>query len=80
MSNINFGKPLHDLPEEELIRLINNSQPEFGMLAQYELSRRLSVEDSKTSKRYAIWSLILSVTAILISIAIGIVQIYLSIK
>lgn len=66
--NRNFGKPLHEHTGEELIRLVNDSQPMFGSLAQYELMRRLSVEDSKTSKRFAWVSLGVAVVAIIISL------------
>ncbi|HEY4494344.1 MAG TPA: hypothetical protein VJB95_02880 [Candidatus Paceibacterota bacterium] len=43
MNYSNFGKPLHELTDDELVRLINDSSPQYGSLAQYELMRRLSV-------------------------------------
>ena len=74
MNNINFGKPLKDVPEEELFRIINDSSPAFGALAQYELMRRLSLEDSKSSKRFAKWSLVVAVNAIFISLTLATYQ------
>lgn len=68
MNNINFGKPLQEHSEEELFRLINNSDPRFGILAQYELMKRLSLEDSKSSKRFARWSLTVAIVAIVVSL------------
>lgn len=75
MNNIIFGKPLKEHSEEELEKLVNNSNPEYGILALYELMRRLSLEDSRTSKRFAKWSLGIAIVAIVISIALGVVQI-----
>lgn len=43
MTYSNFGKPLHEHTDDELARLINDSSPQFGILAQYELMRRLSI-------------------------------------
>ncbi len=75
MENRNFGKPLHEHSEDELIGLVNNNAPVFGTLAQYELMRRLSIEDSRTSKRFARWSFGIATLAIIISIMLGITQI-----
>jgi len=78
MGNINFGKPVQDLTEDELFGVINNSIPAFGNLAQYELLRRLAFENSRSSKRYAKWSLFSSIVAIGIALIIGGLQIYLA--
>ena len=74
----NFEKPLHKFTDVELLEKINQWEPKFGLLAGYELQRRIAVENTKSSKRIARWSFIISVVAILISFAIGGVQIYLS--
>jgi hypothetical protein len=74
----NFEKSLQDFTEKELLENVDKWDPKFGTLAYYELLRRLSVEDSLSSKRYAKWSLVISVTAILLSLLTSTVQIYLA--
>jgi hypothetical protein len=73
----NFGKDIRNLTEDELFQHINRSNPEFGFLCQYELLRRLSLENSISSKRFATSSFYLSVVSILIALGIGAAQIYL---
>lgn len=68
MSNSNFGKDIRDLEESELFRNINNSNPQYGALCQYELLRRLSVENSISSKRFAYSSLFVAIISIIITI------------
>lgn len=41
---MNFHKPLHELSEEEILKGINNWDPKFAVLGQYELIRRISLE------------------------------------
>jgi len=74
----NFDKRLPDYTEEELQQRLDNWDPRFGALASFELIRRVMVENSKSSKRFAGWSLFISIVAIAISIFIGSVQIYLA--
>jgi len=76
--NNNFGKDIRELSEEELFRLINNKANQFAVIAQYELMRRLSVQDSESSKRNASSSRNIAVAAIVSSILIGLFQIYLA--
>lgn len=76
MDNLNFGKPLQDHSQEELFFLMNNSSSEFGLQAQYELMRKLSLEDSRSSKRFGRWSLFIATISIFISITLSIIQIY----
>jgi hypothetical protein len=74
----NFGKPLPEFSHDELLDGLNNWNPQFGALAALELQRRIAVENSSSSKRFARWSLILSVVAVLISFCFGGVQVYLA--
>jgi hypothetical protein len=74
----NFEKPLHEFTVKELLDRVNQWDPKFGALAYYELHRRLSVENASSSRRFAHWSLAISVVAILITIGIGGMQIYLA--
>lgn len=75
----NFGKSLRDHTEEEIQNGIDNIwPPNYGVLGSYELMRRLTVENSKSSQRYARWSLGISIVAIVISIALATVQVLVS--
>ena len=74
----NFEKPLKDFTDEELQNKIDTWDPRFGALGSYELLRRLSVENSVSSKRYARWSLVISIAAIVVSIVLASVQILVS--
>ncbi len=78
MNNTNFGKDVRKLNEEELFQIINNSDPSFGVLSQYELLRRLALKNEESSERFAKSSLYLAIVAIIVSIGIGTVQIYLA--
>lgn len=66
---MHYEKPIQELSEEWLFNSINNHDPRYGNLAQYELLRRLALENSKSSKRFAAWSLTIAIIAIIISIA-----------
>ena len=79
MNNINFGKDIRELTEDELFRHVNNTDPKFGNVCQYELLRRLAIKNEKSAETYAGSSFYLSLVAIIISLGIGTVQIYLSI-
>ena len=46
------------------------------MLGSYELLRRLALENDKSSKRYADWSLKISIVAIVLSLVASTIQIY----
>jgi len=71
----NFPKPLQDLSEEDLLDGINNHwSPNFGVLGSYELLRRLALQNSKSSRRFAWWSLWIAIVAIIISIILGFLQ------
>lgn len=70
----NFEKPLKDFTEEELLARIDQWDPKYGVLGSYELLRRLALENSRSSKRFAKWSLGIAVVAILISISMGVIQ------
>ncbi len=74
----NFGKPIQNLTETELLEYINISDPSHGVLASYELLRRISLEDSRSSKRFAVYSLTIAIIAIILSITASGVQIYLA--
>ncbi len=67
MPNLNFGKDIRELADDELFRHINNAQPDFAALCEYELLRRLAIKNEESSKRFAWWSLSISVVAILIA-------------
>lgn len=75
---MNFSKNLRDFSEEELWNGINTWEPRFGALALYELQRRLATESDKSSKRFAKWSLIVAIVAIILSLTTSIVQITIS--
>ena len=75
--NKNFEKPLQDFSEEELLEKIDRWDPRFGMLASYELLRRLALRNEKSSKTFAKWSLFIAVVAIILSLSTSIVQIWL---
>lgn len=79
MNNNNFGKDIRNMNDDELFFHINNHDPKFGSVCQYELMRRLSMRSEKSSEKFANASFYLSVAAILISLGIGAVQIYLSV-
>lgn len=71
----NFPKPLQELSDEEIFDGINNHwSPDFGILGSYELLRRLTLQNSESSKRFAWWSLGLSIVAIFIAIILGFLQ------
>lgn len=72
----NFEKSLQEFTEKELQERINQWDPKFGVLASYELLRRLALENSQSSKRYAKWSLVIAIVAIVLSFSASIVQIY----
>ena len=80
MNSLNFGKPLQEISEQELFNLINNSDPRFGNLAQYELMRRLSLKNEESSKRFAFWSLFISVVALFVSLSTSLIQIYITLQ
>jgi len=73
----NFEKPLSSFTEAELQERINQWEPRFGVLASYELLRRLAKSNEQSSKRFARWSLFLAVVAIVISLFTSLVQIWL---
>lgn len=72
----NFGKDIRELSEEELFRLINNKSNQFAVIAQYELMRRLSTQDSESSKRNYNSNRNLSIVAITIALITFGVQTY----
>ena len=74
----NFDKPLQTYTEEELFQRMDIWDPKYGALAAHELQRRLAVENSQSSKRYARWSLIIATVAIVISFVSSAIQIYLA--
>jgi len=74
----NFDKPLPSYTEEELFQRMDNWDPKYGALAAHELQRRLAVENSKSSKRYARWSLVVAIAAIVVSLTASAIQIYLA--
>ncbi|MGC9602209.1 MAG: hypothetical protein ABSE76_00480 [Minisyncoccia bacterium] len=74
----NFDKPLPSYTEEELFQRMDNWDPRYGALAAHELQRRLAVENSASSKRYARWSLGIAIVAILLSLMASGIQIYLA--
>jgi hypothetical protein len=76
---MNFEKPLPDFSEEELQQRINQVDPRFGVLLSYELLRRLAIKNEESSERFSEASFYLAIVAILVSLGIGAVQIYLSI-
>lgn len=43
----NFEKPLHEFTEKELQQRINQWDPRFGVLAQYELQRRQQEKNTR---------------------------------
>ncbi len=52
MDNINFGKPINKLSDEELHRIINNSHPNFAAVALTEIQRRRQAEtDTKLKNK-----------------------------
>lgn len=64
----NFDKPIQDYTEEELLDRINHWDPRFGIIASYELMRRLSIKNARSSKVYALCSLTLAIIAIIITL------------
>lgn len=66
------------MTEDELFHHINNSDPKFGSLCEYELMRRLSIKNMESSERFSHSSLYIAIVAILVSLAIGATQIYIS--
>lgn len=74
----NFEKSLSEYTEKELHDRINQWDPRFGVLASYELLRRLAVKNNESSKRFGHWSLVISVTAILVSLVTSLVQIWIA--
>ena len=79
MNNNNFGKDIRNMNENELFFHINNHDPKFGSVCQYELMRRLAIRNEESSKKYNLGSAYLSITALLVSLGIGAVQIYISV-
>lgn len=75
---MNFEKSLPEFTEAELHQKINQTDPRFGILASYELLRRLALKNDESSRRFARWSLIIAVAAIVISLLTSLVQIWLA--
>ena len=71
-----FEKSPIEFTEQELQERINQVDPKYGAILSYELIRRLTVENSKSSKRFAGWSLGIAILAIIISIVLGISQMF----
>ena len=74
----NFEKPIQDFTDEELLNRINHWDPRFGMIASYELLRRLAIKNSESSEKFARWSLIVAIVAVIISLASSLIQILLT--
>lgn len=70
----NFSKPLNELTEKEILDGLNHWPPSYGALGSYELLRRLAVKNEGSSKRFARWSIILTIAALILSL----VQIWLA--
>lgn len=70
----NFDKPIQNYTEEELLDRTNNWDPRYGIIASYELLRRLAVKNEQSSKKFARGSLLVSLVAIVISLVLGTIQ------
>lgn len=73
-----FEKPIVEFTDQELLDRQNNIHPEYAALLSLEFQRRLVKENVESSKRFARWSLGLAIVAVLISFAIGAIQIRLA--